>query len=76
MDDDLAAAFDPHTQLEEGESGDGTTAGGKGQALGGEPAQDFSNGDGAMTTALLARGKEGGAAEVGEDRWKGSASSQ
>ena len=68
MDDGLTAAFDSHTQLEGGEKGDGTKAGGRGQALGGEPAQDFSNGNEAMITTLLVRGKEGGAAAVGEDR--------
>ena len=60
MDNGLAAAFNPHTQLKGGEKGDGRKAGGRGQALGGEQAQDFSNGDRAMTTTLLAQGKKGG----------------
>ena len=50
--------------------------GGGGQTLRSEPAQDVSYGDRVVTTALLARGKEGGAAQVREDRRRGSASSQ
>ena len=76
MDDGLAAAFDPHTQLKEGERGDGRKVGDRGQACGGEPAQDFPNSDRAMTTGVLVRGKKGDTAEVREDRWKGSAHSQ
>ncbi len=68
MDDGLAAAFDSNTQLKGGEWRDSRTAGGGGQTLGSEPAQDFSYGNGAVTAALLGRGKEGGPTEVGEDR--------
>ena len=39
-------------------------------------AQNFSNSDGAMTTTLLGRGKEGGTAEMEEDRSRVSASCQ
>ena len=51
-------------------------AGGTGKTFRSEPAQDFSNGNGAVPTTLLPGSKESGSAEMGEDRGRSFAGSK